>query len=63
MVNPDVLLRSLTLSNVGIFAKDCKFLKSAGSEPPGPELVTCGAPLNLTVDPAALWWSSEKTFT
>ena len=54
MVKPLALFKSLTLSNVGMFAKDCKFLKSAGSAPPGPALVTCGAPLNLTTEPAAL---------
>ena len=63
IVKPFALFKSLTLSNVGILAKACKFLKSAGSAPPGPALVTYGEPLNLTVDPAALWWSSEKTFT
>ena len=45
MVNPDVLLRSLTLSNVGIFAKACKFLNlgcSIKSDPAGPAEVTTG---------------------
>ena len=63
IVKPFALFKSLTLSKVGMLANDCKFLKSAGSEPPGPELVTCGGPLNLTIEPAALWWFSEKTFT
>ena len=48
---------------MGIFPNDCKFFKSASSVPPGPAEVTTGGPLNLTVEPAALWWSSEKTFT
>ena len=46
-----------------MFAKACKFLASAGSAPPGPALITSGGPLNLTMSPAFLWWSSEKTFT
>ena len=66
IVNPDALFKSLTLSNVGIVAKACKFFNlgcSIKSDPAGPAEVTTGGPLNLTVDPAALWWSSEKTFT
>ena len=54
------------MSNVGIVAKACKFFNlgcSIKSDPAGPAEVTTGGPLNLTVDPAALWWSSEKTFT
>ncbi len=35
-----------------MFAKACKFLASAGSAPPGPELITSGGPLNLTMSPA-----------
>ena len=57
IVNPDVLFKSLTLSNVGIVAKACKFFNlgcSIKSDPAGPAEVTIGGPLNLTVDPAAL---------
>ena len=54
IVNPFALFKSLTLSKVGMLANDCKFFKSASSAPPGPALVTCGAPLNLTMSPADL---------
>ena len=60
------MFRSLTLSNVGIVANACKFLNlgcSIKSDPAGPAEVTIGGPLNLTTEPAALWWFSEKTFT
>ena len=55
------MFRSLTLSNVGIVANACKFLNlgcSIKSDPAGPAEVTSGGPLNLTIEPAALWWSS-----
>ena len=42
IVNPDVLFKSLTLSNVGIVANACKFFKSSGLSPPGPAEVTTG---------------------
>ena len=57
IVNPLVLFKSLTLSNVGIVANACKFLNlgcSIKSDPAGPAEVTIGAPLNLTTEPAAL---------
>ena len=57
IVNPDVLFKSLTLSNVGIVANACKFLNlgcSIKSDPAGPAEVTMGGPLNLTTEPAAL---------
>ena len=41
-----------------MFAKACRFLNlgcSIKSDPAGPAEVTIGGPLNLTVDPAALW--------
>jgi len=54
IVNPLELFRSLTLSNVGIVANCCKFFKSSGLAPPGPDAVTTGGPLNLTTSPALL---------
>ena len=53
------LLISDTSAKFGIVAKACKL---CASEPPDPVDVTNGGPLNLTTEPAALWWSSEKTF-
>jgi hypothetical protein len=51
IVKPFALFKSLTLSNVGMFAKACKFFASA---PPPPALITSGGPLNLTMSPAFL---------
>ena len=63
IVKPLALFKLLTLSNVGMFWNCCKFGVSSESSPPGPAAITSGGPLNLTIEPAALWWSSEKTFT
>ena len=60
-----MLFKSLTLSNVGIFAKACKFLRSAGigNTPPGPAEVTTGGPLNLTTEPATQNMLSANPFS
>ena len=51
---------SVTPLIAGIAANDCKL---GVSTPPVPAEVTWGKPLNLTLLPATLWWSTEYTLT
>jgi len=56
IVKPVAESISLTPLIVGMAANCCKFNLSA---PPDPSVITCAGPLNLTLLPAVLWWSTE----